>query len=61
MSADLCLVDSNVLIYGLYAEGPHHAASKSLLEKASHRDAGFAARTPENAVRAIRAMLNLRA
>jgi predicted nucleic acid-binding protein len=41
MSADLCLVDSNVLVYALYADGPHHAPSKSLLEKAGNRAAGF--------------------
>lgn len=41
MSADLCLVDSNVLAYALYADGPHHAPSKSLLEKAGNRGAGF--------------------
>jgi len=34
MSDDLTLVDTNVLVYALYPESEHHAASRALLERA---------------------------
>ena len=34
MSASLALVDTNVLVYALYPESAHHAASRALLDKA---------------------------
>ena len=34
MPDDLALVDTNVLVYALYPESEHHAASRSLLDQA---------------------------
>lgn len=34
MSADLTLVDTNVLVYAFYPESEHYAASRSLLDRA---------------------------
>jgi len=34
MSANLALVDTNVLVYALYAESEHHAACRALLDRA---------------------------
>jgi toxin-antitoxin system PIN domain toxin len=34
MSDDLALVDTNVLVYALYPESEHHAASRGLLDRA---------------------------
>jgi toxin-antitoxin system PIN domain toxin len=38
MSAELTLVDSNVLIYAVYPESPQHAASRALVEQAQNGD-----------------------
>jgi len=39
MSDELSLVDSNVLVYALYADGPHYAVSRALLESAAQPQA----------------------
>lgn len=41
MSADLALVDTNVLVYALFPEAPQHAAARALLDRAEKQDAGL--------------------
>jgi toxin-antitoxin system PIN domain toxin len=41
MSDDLALVDTNILIYALYPEVEHHAASRSLLDRARSGQIGL--------------------
>ena len=36
MSDKLAFVDTNVLVYSLYPESPHHSVSRKLLEQAQH-------------------------
>ena len=40
-SADLALVDTNVLVYALFPEAPQHAAARALLDRAEKADAGL--------------------
>jgi predicted nucleic acid-binding protein len=40
-SADLALVDTNVLVYALFPEAPQHAAARALLDRAEKEDAGL--------------------
>ncbi len=41
MSADLIVVDANVLVYALYDGAPQHAASRAILERAQRGDLGL--------------------
>ena len=41
MPDDLTLVDTNVLVYALYPESEHHAASRALLERAQDGQASL--------------------
>ena len=34
MSADRVAVDANILVYAIYRDAPHHAASREWLERA---------------------------
>lgn len=47
MSAELALVDTNVLVYALFAQRPEHAASLALLESAGDSGANLAV-APQN-------------
>jgi predicted nucleic acid-binding protein len=47
MSAELVLIDSNVLVYALFAQRDEHAASLALLESARDRGAELAV-APQN-------------
>lgn len=46
---ELILLDTNVLVYGYFAEDPRHAACRALLDRAQDADAGFCV-APQNLV-----------
>ena len=41
MSADYAALDTNVLVYALYAEAEHHRPARALLDLAENDDIGF--------------------
>jgi toxin-antitoxin system PIN domain toxin len=41
MSADYAALDTNVLVYALYADAEHHRPARILLDQAEHDDIGF--------------------
>jgi predicted nucleic acid-binding protein len=47
--SDLALLDTNVLVYSVFADSVHHAASRALLDQAADPDARFCL-LPQNIV-----------
>ena len=57
--SELAILDTNILVYSLFKDAEHHAASRALLDQAADAAAGFCL-LPQNIIEFYSAVTNRR-